>query len=90
MFKQNVSILISAILAIAVGYFCQDHSQVINTYVKPFGTIFLNLLLWMVVPFIFVSIILGVSSLRDVKSVRSIGVKSIVYFFVTTVLAVLS
>jgi Na+/H+-dicarboxylate symporter len=89
MFKQNVSILISAILAIAVGYFCQDYSQVINTYVKPFGTIFLNLLLWMVVPFIFVSIILGVSSLRDVKSVRSIGVKSIVYFFVTTVLAVL-
>ena len=67
MFKQNVMILISAILAIAVGYFFQDYSTEINKYVKPFGTIFLNLLLWMVVPFVFVSIILSISSLKDVK-----------------------
>ena len=30
MFKQNVMILISAILAIAVGYFFQDYSTEIN------------------------------------------------------------
>ena len=89
MFKQNVMILISAILAIAVGYFFQDYSTEINKYVKPFGTIFLNLLLWMVVPFVFVSIILSISSLKDVKSVKNIGFYTVAYFLSTTVIAVL-
>lgn len=88
MFKQNVMILISALAAIIVGTFAQDYSEFLNEYVKPFGMIFLNLLLWMVVPFIFVSIILGVSSLKDIKTVQSIGLKSIAYFFATTVIAV--
>lgn len=57
-------------------------------YVKPFGTIFLNLIKFIVVPIVLTSIIAGVISMRDIRKVGAIGWKTVVYYMITTACAV--
>ena len=57
--------------------------------IKPFGTIFLNLLKFVVVPIVLFSIASGVISMRDIRKVGSIGGKTIVYYLCTTAFAVI-
>ena len=57
-------------------------------YIKPFGTIFLNLIKFIVVPIVFFSIISGVISMKDIRKVGSIGVKTVVYYLCTTAFAI--
>lgn len=57
-------------------------------YVKPFGTIFLNLIKFIVVPIVLCSIISGVISMKDIRKVGSIGWKTVVYYLMTTACAV--
>ena len=59
-----------------------------EAYIKPFGTIFLNLLKFIVVPIVITSIIQGVVSLSDVKKVGTIGLRTIIYYFCTTAFAI--
>jgi Na+/H+-dicarboxylate symporter len=58
------------------------------SYVKPFGTIFLNLIKFIVVPIVLCSIIGGVISMKDIKKVGSIGWKTVLFYMVTTACAV--
>ena len=60
-----------------------------TNYIKPFGTIYINLLKFLVVPVVLFSIIDGIISLNDLKRVGSVGVRTIVYYMVTTVLAII-
>ena len=57
-------------------------------WVKPFGTIFINLLKLIAVPLVLVSLITGVSSLSDVSRLSRIGSKTIGIYLATTVVAV--
>ncbi|WP_161888785.1 dicarboxylate/amino acid:cation symporter [Pontibacter russatus] len=57
-------------------------------WVKPFGTIFINLLKLIAVPLVLVSLITGVSSLSDVSRLSRIGSKTIAIYLATTVVAV--
>ncbi len=58
------------------------------SYIKPFGTIFLNLLKFIVVPIVLTSIIQGVVSLSDIRKVGTIGLRTIIYYFCTTAVAI--
>ena len=60
-----------------------------STYVAPFGTIFLNLIKFIVVPIVVFSITAGVISMKDIRKVGSVGVKTIVYYLCTTAGAVI-
>ena len=60
----------------------------ISTYIKPFGTIFVNLLKAVVVPVVLISIICGMISMEDVKKVGSVGWKTLVYYMCTTAVAI--
>mgnify|MGYP002588697234 CR=1 FL=1 len=60
-----------------------------KTYVKPFGTIFLNLIKFIVVPIVLFSITAGIISMGDIKKLGSVGVKTIVYYMCTTAGAVI-
>ena len=62
--------------------------EIAKTYVQPIGTIFLNLLKFVVVPIVLFSIAAGVISMKDVSKVGAIGVKTIVYYMCTTAFAV--
>ena len=74
------------------GYRCglllQKHAQFAETYIKPFGTIFLNLLKFIVVPIVLFSIMCGIISMRDIKKVGAIGLKTVVYYMCTTAFAI--
>ena len=49
---------------------------------------FLNLIKWIVCPLVFMSIMSGVISMKDIKKVGSIGGKAVLYYMVTTAFAV--
>ena len=84
-----VQILIALVLGIAVGLICYFTGTASFTanYLKPFGTIFINLLKFIVVPIVLLSIISGIISMGDLKKVGSVGWKTVVFFLVTTAIA---
>lgn len=56
---------------------------------KGFGTIFLNLLSMVVGLLVFSSIITGIASMGDIKKLGRIGLKSLLLYFFTTVVAII-
>ncbi len=91
--KVSLPLLIfgAMVLGIVVGWVSAGNAKAvfaITTYIKPFGTIFVNLLKAVVVPVVLVSIISGVISMEDVKKVGSVGWKTIVYYMGTTAVAI--
>ena len=81
-------IFIALILAVIAGILMVNHVEFASSYIKPFGTIFLNLLKFIVVPIVLFSIMVGVISMKDIKKVGSIGWKTVVYYLVTTAFAI--
>ena len=57
-------------------------------WIKPIGTIYVNLLKFLVVPVVLLSIADGVISLNDLKRVGSVGLKTFIYYMFTTAVAV--
>lgn len=81
-------IFIALVLAVIAGLLMQKYANFAETYIKPFGTIFLNLLKFIVVPIVLFSIMCGIISMKDIKKVGSIGVKTVVYYMCTTAFAI--
>ena len=79
---------IALVLAIVAGLLLQSQAEFTTSYVKPFGTIFLNLLKFIVVPVVIFSIISGIISMNDIRKVGSIGWKTVVYYLCTTAIAI--
>ena len=80
-------IFIALVLAVAAGLLMQNHVEFAENYIKPFGTIFLNLVKFIVGPIVLFSIMSGVVSLKDIRKVGSIGGITVVYYFCTTAVA---
>ena len=81
-------IALALILAIIAGLLLADYPDFVNEYIKPWGTIFLNLLKFIVAPLVFFSIMSGILSMNDVKKVGKLGLRAMLYFMFTTVVAV--
>ena len=84
-------IIICMFAGILVGFAflkLAPESTFTTDYLKPLGTIYINLLKFMVVPVVVFSIMDGVISLNDLKRVGSLGIKTIVYYILTTAFAV--
>ena len=84
-----MQILIALVLAIIAGLLMQGCVDIADTYIKPIGTIFLNLVKFIVVPIVLFSIMSGIISMRDIRKVGSIGLKTVVYYLCTTAIAVI-
>ncbi len=84
-FVAMVAGIIAGIVANTMG---PNAVAFVSTYVKPFGTIFVNLLKFIVVPVVLLSIVCGMISLEDVKKVGSIGGKTVIYYMATTAVAI--
>ncbi len=76
------------ILAIIVGYFLRKSPYIATEYIKPYGTIFLNVLKCFVCVGVFFAIIYGIASLRDLRKFWKIVGISIIYYLSTTVIAI--
>ena len=57
-------------------------------WIKPFGTIFINVLKLIAVPLILASLIKGVSDLKDITQLSSMGGRTIGLYLFTTLTAV--
>lgn len=79
---------IAMALGIIVGLIFMSSPDFTTSVLKPIGTIFLNLLKFIVGPIVLLSIVDGIISMKDIKKVGSVGWKTIVYYLCTTALAV--
>ena len=79
----GVKILVWMGIGIAIGiWFGEDAAAV-----QPVGDLFIRLLLMSAIPLVFFNLIAGVTSLADVSVLGRLGAKTLIYFFVTTVMA---
>jgi len=60
----------------------------VASWIKPIGTIFVKLLKLIAVPLILASLIKGISDLKDISKFASIGLKTIIIYVLTTVIAI--
>lgn len=61
---------------------------IINGLMRLLGTGFINLIKMTVIPLVFVSLICGISSFGDTKKLGAIGVKTVMWFMVSTIVAI--
>ena len=84
-------IIIGMIAGIVAGLLAIQFSggaTLISDWVKPFGTIFINSLKLIAVPLIVASLVKGISDLRDISKLSTMGGRTIVIYLLTTVFAV--
>ena len=85
-------ILIGMALGVLFGLilsFVDNGDRFISDYIKPFGTIFINLLKLIAVPLILASLIKGVSDLKDISKLSKMGGRTIITYLITTLTAVI-
>ena len=75
--------VVFGLLSITVGL-----DQFTSDWIKPFGTIFINLLKLIAVPLVFASLIKGVASLSDISRLSRIGSRTVAFYLTSTVIAV--
>ena len=92
--KKKLSLPVKIFIGMALGIvaglifaYC-SLGDFTTEWIKPIGTIYVNLLKFLVVPVVLFSIADGVISLHDLKRVGSVGIKTFVYYMFTTALAV--
>lgn len=84
-------IMIGLILGILFGILLsniQGGKQFTIDWVQPFGTIFVKLLKLIAIPLIMASLIKGISELKDISKFKSMGIKTMGIYIVTTVIAI--
>ena len=79
-----LKILIGMIIGIIVGTVFGSDAEV----VKPIGTLFISAIKMLIVPLIFCSLIVGVTSMQDTTKMGRIGLKSLMIYLLTTAVAI--
>lgn len=84
-------IIIGLILGIIWGFAASflGLAQFTSHWIAPFGTVFINVLKLIAIPMVLVSLIVGVSSLKDIASLSNMGSKAVLIFIITTVIAII-
>ena len=84
-FSRNltVQVLVAVALGILLGALAPDAGKAM----KPVGDTFINLVRMVIAPIIFLTIVLGVANMQDIKKVGRVGGKAFLYFEIVTTLA---
>ncbi len=82
--KLWLKILIALLLGMATGLVLGPNA----IYLKPIGTIFLNLINMIVVPLVLASMTVGITSIHDPKKLGRVGIKSLLLYLSTTAIAI--
>ena len=86
----SVKILISLVLSVVVGLMAGvDGLPFIKWWIAPVGTIFINLIKMVIVPIVFTSLVVGMTSLGDLKKLGRNGIKTIFIYLFTTAIAIM-
>lgn len=84
-YKGTLIMLICVIVGAVSGLIFKEKASI----VKPFGDLFLNLLLVIIVPLIFFTITSSISKMKEKKRLSKILINTIIVFLITSVVAVL-
>jgi aerobic C4-dicarboxylate transport protein len=86
-FYKNLTfqVLIAITLGILVGAFY----PAVGTAMKPVGDTFINMIKMVIAPIIFLTIVLGIGSMGNLKKVGRVGGKALLYFEIVTTFALL-
>jgi len=78
------------LLGISFGLFANQLglAQWVSNYIKPFGTLFIRLISMVVVLLVFASLLIGTTSLNDLRKLGRIGGKAAGYYLCTTAIAI--
>ncbi|MGO3406629.1 dicarboxylate/amino acid:cation symporter [Marinomonas sp.] len=71
-------------LGVLAGVFLGPDAE----FLKPIGTLFVNAIKMLIVPLIFCSLVVGVTSMEDSRKMGRIGAKSVVLYLGTTAIAI--
>ncbi len=77
-------ILVGMILGVAVGAIMGPEAAIF----KPIGTLFINFIKMLIVPLVFCSLVVGVTSMQDTRKMGRIGLKAVVLYLGTTAVAI--
>ena len=78
--KLHWKIIIGMALGVVFGLIMSQTSfgsDLIKDWVKPFGTIFINLLKLIAMPLILASLVKGISDLKDISKLSTIGTRTL-------------
>ncbi len=82
--KLWMKILIGMFLGLLVGSFFGPKAE----YLKPLGQVFLNLISMLIIPLIFSSMAVGITSIRDTRKLGRVGAKTLGLYLSTTAIAI--
>lgn len=85
--KSVINIILALVASVVIGAALQKTPERAALF-QPMGDIYINLIKMIMVPLVFSSLILGISSITDIKKVGKMGIITIVYFLCTTAIAV--
>ncbi len=84
-------ILIGMVLGLLFGFgmtYVSGGRDIVQDWINPFGTIFVKLLKLIAIPLILASLVKGISDLKDISKFRRIGLRTIIIYVCTTVVAI--
>ncbi|MDG1380161.1 MAG: dicarboxylate/amino acid:cation symporter [Flavobacteriaceae bacterium] len=86
-----VQIIIGLILGLGYSILAtfQGWINFTEDWISPFGKIFINSLKLIAVPLVFVSLIVGIASMNNIRTLGKMGGKSIFIYITTTVIAII-
>lgn len=84
-YKSTLILVLAVIIGVVIGLLFKD----VGVMVKPLGDIFINLLLVIIVPLIFLTITTSISKMSSPKRLGKIMITTFVMFIVTSLVAVL-
>lgn len=79
----GIKIIIAIILGLLIGFISPEAAE----FLSPLGDIFLRLLKMLIVPLVFFSITSGICKMGDVKQLRTVGLRYVLWIVVSAVLA---
>ena len=84
-------IIIGMVLGLIFGFILlqfEGGKNFSNSWIKPVGTIFIKLLKLIAIPLILASLIKGISDLKDISKFKLIGLRTIIVYVCTTIIAI--
>jgi len=85
--KKKLNLSIKVLIGFAVGIALGAIFGENILKIKVIGDIFMKLLKMLVMPLVFCSIVDGVTNIGDIKKLRQVGAKTLLYFIILTLLA---
>lgn len=90
--KILIGLLVGVLSGLAINWTLGGtHPNVVwlvSNITQPVGTVFLNLLLMIVVPLVFASLVVGVAGIGDIRKLGRIGLKSFAYCLIISAISV--